>query len=119
MTYKRDGTLIDKPQFAQLSVGARYCVLELDENGIPAEKNGEIYTMESGLDFRVEYARDIQMITISQNGGTDPVEIINRQYVRMTPGTGIFTGSNWIYEGLLAGVIVAGIVAFRIRRRRT
>lgn len=119
MTYKRDGTLIDKPQFAQLSVGARYCVLELDENGIPAEKNGEIYTMESGLDFRVEYARDIQMITISQNGGTDPVEIINRQYVRMTPGTGIFTGSNGIYESLLAGVIVAGIVAFRIRRRRT
>ena len=119
MNYKRDGTLIDKPQFAQLSVGARYCVLELDENGIPAEKNGEIYTMESGLDFRVEYARDIQMITISQNGGTDPVEIINRQYVRMTPGTGIFTGSNGIYESLLAGVIVAGIVAFRIRRRRT
>ena len=59
------------------------------------------------------------MITISQNGGTDPVEIINRQYVRMTPGTGIFTGSNGIYESLLAGVIVAGIVAFRIRRRRT
>ena len=57
MTYKRDGTLIDKPQFAQLSVGARYCVLELDENGIPAEKNGEIYTMESGEIHRKQIQR--------------------------------------------------------------
>ena len=42
MTYKQDGTSIEKAEFTQLSVGARYCVMELDADGLPVEKNEKI-----------------------------------------------------------------------------
>ena len=118
MTYKQDGTSIEKAEFTQLSVGARYCVMELDADGLPVEKNEKIYTAENGLMFRVKYTGGLQTVTIPQNGKADTVEIVNQQYVNIDPGTGIVTESNLLYGILLGGIAVLGIWGLVIRRKR-
>lgn len=117
LSYKRDGTSVDKPEFTQLPIGASYSVFELDGQKNPITKNNSIYTGETGLSFKVTYTDGIKAVTIPENGKAETVSIVNRQYVDLVPQTGIFGDSIKPYELLLA-LTAAGAAFVLIRRKR-
>ena len=117
LSYKRDGTSVDKPEFTQLPTGARYRVFELDSQKNPITESNSIYTGETGLSFKVTYTDGIKAVTIPENGKAETVSIVNRQYVNLVPQTGIFGDSIKPCELLLA-LTAAGAAFVLIRRKR-
>lgn len=116
LTCQRDGTIVEKAEFNELSVGTRYCILELDKDGEPIEASSTLATMANGLRFRVTYHETSVEIPTTGDGGT--VTITNRQDVDTIPETGIHTDSNLLYAGILASIILLAGGAFLFRRRK-
>ena len=121
ISYKLDGVHTDKPQFSQLSVGGKFCIFELDQNGNPVTKSGIRYQPTDTIGFEVLYNGGWKSYVIRDDGTSENVEIANRYYTHIdtTVNTGVWNEHLWIYLCMIAvAIFVAVPVIYRRIRRR-
>lgn len=117
LSYKCDGKSVDQPQFTGLSVGGRFSVFELDENGNPIMDSGTSYQPQRGFAYEVTYNKDKMGYVIESDGGSESVEITNRYYTNVNPSEGVWTDHKKFYL-LMAGVGILCIIMMILRKTR-
>lgn len=117
LSYKCNGKSTDRPSFTGLPVGGEFAVYELDENGDPIMESGTSYQPEKGFAFEVTYKKDKASYVIKSDGTSNPVEITNKYYTVIHPGTGVWSEHMKIYI-LMAGIGILALLLMIIRKTR-
>ena len=117
LSYKCNGVSTDQPRFTGLPVEGTFAVYELDENGDPILESGTSYQPENGFAFEVIYKKDKASYVIKSDGTSDPVEITNKYYTVIHPGTGVWSDQMKLYI-LMAGIGILAILLMIIRKTR-
>lgn len=117
LSYKCNGISTDQPRFTGLPVGGNFAVYELDENGDPILESGTSYQPEQGFSFEVTYKKEKASYVIKNDGTSDTVEITNKYYTVIHPGTGLWSDQMKLYI-LIAGIGILTILLMLIRKIR-
>ena len=117
LSYKCNGKSIDQPQFTGLSVGGRYSVFELDENGNPIMDSGTSYQPQKGFSYEVTYQKEKAAYVIKSDGSSECAEITNRYYTNINPSEGVWTDHIRFYLAM-AGIGIILILLMILRKTR-
>ena len=117
LSYKCDGKSVDAPEFRGLSVGGKFSVFELDENGDPIMESGTSYQLQKGFAYEVTYQKEKAAYTIKDDGTSEIVEITNRYYTNVNPSEGVWTDHIKFYL-FMAGAGILLLVMMILRKIR-
>lgn len=117
LSYKCNGKSVDEPQFSGLSVGGKFSVFELDENGDPIMESGTSYQPQKGFAYEVTYQKDKAAYIIKDDGTSETAEITNRYYTNVNPSEGVWIDHMKFYL-LMAGIGILLIMMMILRKTR-